>query len=192
MSTLAKKIVAVHRALEKKELPHAFGGALALAWCTARARGTIDIDVNVFVAASRSREVVAAMPKAVARDEAQIGTLERDGQARLWWDRTPIDVFLDTTPFHAQVLGRRRWETFAGEEVPFLACQDLAVFKAFFNRTKDGADLEEMRDAGTLEIGKVIAVLTEYLGIADERVKKLDAMREQSNDPARRSTSHGE
>ena len=150
------------------------------------------LDVNVFVAASRSREVVAAMPKAVARDEAQIGTLERDGQARLWWDRTPIDVFLDTTPFHAQVLGRRRWETFAGEEVPFLACQDLAVFKAFFNRTKDWADLEEMRDAGTLEIGKVIAVLTEYLGIADERVKKLDAMREQSNDPARRSTSHGE
>ena len=66
------------------------------------------------------------------------------------------------------------------------------MFKAFFNRTKDWADLEEMRDAGTLEIGKVIAVLTEYLGIADERVKKLDAMREQSNDPARRSTSHGE
>ena len=49
MSGLPAKIVALHRALERAQLPHAFGGALALAWCTQRARGTIDIDVNVFV-----------------------------------------------------------------------------------------------------------------------------------------------
>ncbi len=46
---LPEKIIAIHEHLAAAGLPHAFGGALALAWCTGRARGTIDIDVNVFV-----------------------------------------------------------------------------------------------------------------------------------------------
>ncbi len=32
-------------------------------------------------------------------------------------------------------------------KLPFLSCPDLAVFKVFFNRTKDWADLEAMHDA---------------------------------------------
>ena len=178
MSSLVRKIVALHRALEKAGLPHAFGGALALAWCTARARGTIDIDVNVFVDAEQSQSVVAALPRGIARDKPQLLALHRDGQARLWWDRTPIDVFLDTTPYHREAFGRCRQENFGGAEVPFLSCQDIAVFKAFFNRTKDWADLEEMQSAGTLEIEKVASVLVEYLGADDERVRKLESMRQ--------------
>ena len=178
MSSLTEKIVAVHRALEEAGLPHAFGGALALAWCTQRARGTIDIDVNVFVDASRTRDVVASLPAGVEATDEQVAVLERDGQVRLWWERTPVDVFLDTTPFHETVLERRRWEKFAGTDVPFLSCRDVAVFKAFFNRTKDWADLEEMREAGTLDLGRVIAVLVEYLGVDDERVRKLNDLRE--------------
>ena len=61
MSTLADRIVAVHRSLAKARLPHAFGGALALAWCTQRARGTIDIDVNVFVSAADAARVAERM-----------------------------------------------------------------------------------------------------------------------------------
>lgn len=177
MSVLARRIVAIHRALEKADLPHAFGGALALAWCTQRARGTIDIDVNVFVDAAQSRNVVAALPRGVACDRKQLGALERDGQARLWWDRTPVDLFLDTTPYHREAFSRCRHEQFAGQSVPFLSCRDIAVFKAFFNRTKDWADLEEMQAAGTLEIEKVAAVLVDYLGADDERIRKLATLR---------------
>jgi hypothetical protein len=177
VSSLAEKIVAVHDALENAQLPHAFGGALALAWCTRRARGTIDIDVNVFVDTSRTRDVVDALPREVAFDEKQLAALERDGQVRLWWDRTPIDLFLDTTPFHQAVLERRRWERFAEHDIPFLSCRDIAIFKAFFDRTKDWADLEEMQEAGTLDLGAVIAVLVEYLGVDDPRVRKLDQLR---------------
>ena len=43
----------------------------------------------------------------------------------------------------------------------------------FFNRTKDWADLEEMHAAGTLNVTKVLAVITEYLGDDDERVARL-------------------
>ena len=67
-------------------------------------------------------------------------------------------------------------ETFAGVLVPFLSCADLAVFKAFFNRTKDWADLEEMSAAGTLDIDRVVGVLVRYLGPTDERVDRLRRM----------------
>ena len=46
------------------------------------------------------------------------------------------------------------------------------MFKAFFNRTKDWADLEEMHGAGTLDVDRVLGVLVRYLG-ADERVDRL-------------------
>ena len=175
--SLAEKLVAVHRALDAAQLPHAFGGALALAWCTQRARGTIDIDVNVFVPVARIGDLLAALPVEVTADDAAVAQLESDGQTRLWWDDTPVDVFLDTTPFHADVGERIRWEPFAGQDVPFLACRDLAVFKAFFDRTKDWADLEAMREAGSLDIDEVVGTLIGFLGADDERVARLLTLR---------------
>jgi hypothetical protein len=171
--SLADKIVAIHRALATARLPHAFGGALALAWCTQRARGTIDIDVNVFVPVDRLDELLAAFPNEVVCSDDDRALLQRDGQARLWWGTTPVDVFLNTTPFHDAVAMRSRRELFNGAEVPFLSCTDLAVFKAFFNRTKDWADLEEMAVAGTLDRQRVVGVLAEYLGIDDQRVTRV-------------------
>jgi hypothetical protein len=47
------------------------------------------------------------------------------------------------------------------------------VFKAFFDRTKDWADLEEMQLAGTLDIEAVAGVLVHYLGPDDPRVARL-------------------
>ena len=176
MSLLADRIVAVHSGLEAAGLPHAFGGALALAWCTQRARGTIDIDVNVFVGTERLDDVLAALPAQVVCTAADRELLVRDGQARLWWERTPVDLFLDTTPFHADVALRARTEHFNGADVPFLSCTDLAVFKAFFDRTKDWADLEEMALAGTLDRQRVVGVLADYLGPADSRVAKVLAL----------------
>lgn len=171
--SLVDKIVAVHQALDAAHLPHAFGGALALAWCTQRARGTIDIDVNVFVPAQRTGELLAALPTEVSATDAAVEQLETDGQTRLWWGSTPLDVFLDTTPFHANVGERVESEPFAGHDVPFLACRDLAVFKAFYDRTKDWADLEEMQQAGTLDVEAVAGVLVHYLGPDDPRVARL-------------------
>ena len=173
MSSLADKMVAIHHALDEVDAPHAFGGALALAWCTERARGTIDIDVNVFVDASRASGVLAALPVDIAWSAGDRALVERDGQVRLWWGPTPVDLFVNTTEFHEQVARRCRRELFAGVELPFLGCSDLAVFKAFFNRTKDWADLEEMAAAGTLDRDRVVGVLTRYLGPTDDRIEHL-------------------
>ncbi|MHB1775549.1 MAG: hypothetical protein ACYCU7_06140 [Acidimicrobiales bacterium] len=166
-------MLVIHEHLRRARLDHAFGGALALAWCTLQARGTIDLDVNVFVAPARTDEALAALPSDVAVTAGDRALLKTDGQARLWWDTTPVDVFLNTTDYHEGVAARVRWEPFGDVDLPFLACEDLAVFKAFFNRTKDWADLEAMRDAGSLDVAEVAGVLATFLGGDDERIGRL-------------------
>lgn len=173
MTRLPQKILSLHRALTKADVAHAFGGALALAWCTQRPRGTVDIDLNVLVDREDAARVVRALPRPVVATDADVATLQRDGQVRLWWDETPVDLFLNTTDYHRELVQRVRWEPFAGEELPFLACSDLAVFKAFFDRTRDWADLEEMAGAGTLDTERVLGVLVRYLGPTDPRVARL-------------------
>jgi hypothetical protein len=176
MTSIVDKILEIGAALDAHGLPYAFGGALALAFCTERARGTIDIDVNIFVGPKEAVRVLGALPPPVSHTEADLRALERDGQTRLWWDRTPVDVFLDTTEFHVQLSQRRQLHDFSGRPIPFLGCSDLAVFKAFFNRTKDWADLEEMLAVGALNIDQTLGVLIRYLGEDDERVERLRSL----------------
>jgi hypothetical protein len=173
MMTLSEKIVGLHEALEASDIPHAFGGALALAWCTKRARGTVDIDMNIFTDADHAASVLGALPSEVSWQESDLATIRDEGQVRLWWDNTPINIFLNTLKLHEQMALRCQWETFAEVSVPFLACRDLAVLKVFFDRTKDWADLEAMNEAGTLNIPNVMATIIEYLGADDIRVTKL-------------------
>lgn len=176
MINLSQKIVMLHNALLAKNIDHAFGGALALAWCTQHARGTIDIDLNIFVDVDAAKEALDAMPAEVTWSDKDLEIIKRDGQQRIWWDKTPVDIFLNTMKLHEQMARRCRWENFAGTSVPFLSCQDLAVLKAFFNRTKDWADLEAMQAAGTLNTQAVTATIIEFLGVDDERVVKLSAL----------------
>lgn len=176
MSKLTDKIIALHQALEDADIAHGFGGALALAWCTQRARGTIDIDLNIFIDTKEAPGILEALPNQVTWEKEDIDVLARDGQVRIWWDKTPIDLFFNTLPLHKQMARRCRWESFGGTSVPFLSCQDIAVLKVFFDRTKDWADLEEMQSAGTLDFPLVTATIIEYLGADDARVAKLSAL----------------
>ena len=50
------------------------------------------------------------------------------------------------------------------------------MFKAFFDRTKDWADLEEMAAADTLDVEAVLGVLVHYLGGDDPRIARLRAL----------------
>ena len=174
--TLTDRILRLHEALSAAQLPHAFGGALALAWCTRQARGTVDIDINVFVAAASTKALLAALPSDIAADDAAANALARDGQIRLAWGETPLDIFLNTTPIHEDAAHCVSHEWFAGARLPFLSCFHVAVFKAFFNRTKDWADLEAMRDAGTLDVDRVKKTIARYLGEEDERMAWLERL----------------
>ncbi len=175
---LVDKVVAIHKALRQAKLPHAFGGALALAWCVGEPRTTRDVDVNVFVASADAALLRRALPSGVEVSDGDIAELDREGQVRLWWADTPVDVFLNTTPLHEAAAERTQWEMFGRTNMPFLSCLDTAIFKAFFNRTKDWADLEEMLKAGRLEVATVRRALVDALGPDDERIRTLDRLAE--------------
>ena len=51
------------------------------------------------------------------------------------------------------------------------------IFKVIFDRTKDWADLEAMRDAGTLDFDHVAAAIVGMLGADDERLGRLNRLR---------------
>ena len=57
--TLVAKVIEVDRSLDAAGIAHAFGGAIALAYC-AKPRGTKDIDINVAVEPSHLDTVIAA------------------------------------------------------------------------------------------------------------------------------------
>lgn len=172
--TLAEKLLSIHAELEQAGFSHAFGGAIALAYWTLEPRGTGDIDVNIFVASEDAAEAVAALPTAIERTEADLEAIREQGQVRLWWGQTPIDLFFTYEPLHVQAARHRRIVPFAGEEIPVLAPVELAVFKAVFDRTRDWADIEAMLEAETLDLDAVRELLVELLDKQDGRLARLD------------------
>lgn len=182
MSELVDKLFAVHDSLTGASLPHAFGGAIALAYCVEEPRGTRDLDVNIFCDAGNARKVLEALPDGVRVSAEDIARVERDGQARLFWDGVPIDVFLNNLPLHETVAAAVVWVPLEGREAPMLDCASLVVFKAFFNRTKDWADIEEVAVATPEDIEAAAKTLAELVGEDDEAFTRLDAIR--SSHPA--------
>ena len=176
MSILARRLLAIHAAFATAGIPHAFGGAIALAYCTGEPRGTIDLDVNVFVPHTTPDTALDAMPAEVILTSANRAEVLDKGQTRAWWDDTPIDLFFANHPFHDTVQGRVRTVPFADTSITVLDCSSLAVFKAFFDRTKDWADLEAMAAAGQLDVDAVGSFLSDLLGADDPRLERLRAL----------------
>jgi hypothetical protein len=177
VSLLAERLLAVHDALAAARLPHAIGGAIALGYCTAEPRGTRDLDVNVFVTQSRFREVVEALPEGVSVTPSDIATAERDGQVRLFWEDTPIDIFLNNVPFHKEVQKSVREVEFMGRSIPVIGCASLAVFKAMFDRTQDWADIEAMVAKGSIDLEQVIQWIAEMVGPQSPQLRRLEQLR---------------
>lgn len=181
--TLPEQVVALHRAFNDASIRHAFGGALALAYCTAEPRGTRDIDVNVFLGVDRVAELVAALPAGVTVDESNVAGLAGDGQSRLWWNDTPVDIFLSNHSFHDRAEANCRYVPFAAvEELPVLACDDLAVFKAFFARPKDVVDVATMVATGSVDVDVLEETVALLMG---EPADREDFFRRVRHDAAR-------
>ncbi len=173
-ATLPVKLLEIHRSLGRSDIPHAFGGAIALAYWTLDPRGTSDIDVNVFVAAASCESALAALPGDVAQPEGTVERIKRDGQSRLWWDLTPVDLFFDYHPLHATASRNSRMVPFANAEIPILGPVELTVFKTMFDRTRDWADIEAMIAADSVDLDAVRAALRELVDGADHRIARLD------------------
>jgi hypothetical protein len=176
-ASLSEKVLLLEAGFRQRRIPHAFGGAIALAYY-ATPRATIDIDVNVFVPVARADAVLGLLETLGAEplSDAERARLEREEQARVHWDRTPVDLFFAYDTLHASCLERRRLMPFGeGDSIHVLAAEDLLVFKALFDRDKDWRDIEELSFAVGDELDTAYAKgwLERILGEGAPRYRRL-------------------
>jgi hypothetical protein len=172
--SLPDKIVAIDHALS--ETPHAFGGALALAY-HAEPRATVDIDVNVFVPVTRAGEALTPLGRLGVDTAGADETVERDGQVRVMWDTTPVDLFFSYDPFHAAAEVAATDVPFADGTIRVLSAEHLTVCKVVFDRPKDWVDIEAMITMGThIEAAEVLRWVGRIAGDEDPRFDRIAAL----------------
>ncbi len=162
---LVSRIVAVHEMLDSMRVPHQFGGAIALAWYRSP-RATTDIDLNVTVTPEHADPVLGALAHlGVTVSRSDRAAIERDGQARLDWDGSYLDLFFATLQLHEEMAARSREVSFGRVRIPILSPEDLIVCKVVFDRPKDWVDVEEMVSWGTeIDAGAVFRWVDDMLG----------------------------
>ncbi len=176
---LPDKVISIHESLDAAGIPHALGGALALAYY-AEPRATIDIDLNLFVPVERWQEVVDVLtPLGIDARGLDREALLRDGQCRLWWGSNPIDLFFAYDEIHEEMRKDSRRVPFAEITVPILAPEHLAVCKAMFDRPKDWIDIEQMLVATEgLDVSAIEAWLERMVGRGDPRMQRLAELKD--------------
>jgi hypothetical protein len=165
LGTLATKIVALHEMLESVGVRHQFGGAIALAWYR-NPRATTNIDINLTVPPTAADPVLGAMAGlGVTLSAGERATITEDGQARLDWTGSSLDVFFATLDLHREMATAARLVQFGPVTIPILAPEHLIVCKAIFDRPKDWLDIEEMVRWGTeIEVPATLGWVDDILG----------------------------
>lgn len=163
----------MHQVLSAARIPHAFGGALALAYY-AEPRVTIDIDINLFVEPALFPDVLELLePIGIGRAPPTKAVLA-EGQGRLWWGRNPVDLFFAYHPVHDAMREASRMVPFGDDQIPVLGPEHLLVAKVVFDRRKDWLDIEQMLVATpALDLDEAHRWLDELLGAEDHRITRL-------------------
>lgn len=163
--------------LDSLRVPHQFGGAIALAWYRSP-RATTDIDLNITLSPAEAEPVLGALSHLdVSISQSDRAAIERDGQARLDWDGSYLDLFFATLDLHREMATRSREVSFGPVCIPILSPEHLIVCKAIFDRPKDWVDIEEIVAWGTeVDDATVLRWIDELLGADSaqhERVAQL-------------------
>ncbi|MGE5597095.1 MAG: nucleotidyl transferase AbiEii/AbiGii toxin family protein [Hyphomicrobiales bacterium] len=176
---LFEKILRAAALFESHGIPFALGGAFAYSYCGVP-RQTTDIDFNVFVPDDRGEGVVELLGTIGARPLGPDWRTEvaKQGQVRLAWGGTFLDLFFAYHDFHDECRERARLVPFADRLMPVLSCEDLAVFKVLFDRPRDWVDIENMVrvQAGRFDAALVRKWITFFLGGDDARVARFDGI----------------
>ena len=170
--------VEVSRFLRAARIDHAVGGALALGFY-AEPRGTLDVDLNIFVDADEPGEALDVLSAGgVALDRSlAIANIASRGDLYLRHRGCRLDLFFNSIPFHASASRRTREVSLLGARVPILAPDDLIVLKLLFNRHKDIADVERIVATGSvLDWPYIRHWLIECVGKDDVRMATLNTL----------------
>ena len=177
---LDEKVLALEAVLAKAGIAHAFGGAIALAYY-ATPRGTVDIDLNLFVGTDQAPRVFDTIePLGVDTAGAASSADLRDrGQIRLHWEHTPLGLFFAYDPLHESCMERIASVPFGADAaIPILSAEDLAIFKAIFDRPKDWRDIRELLFAlaESFDVDYTRGWLQRILASDDSRLAQLEAL----------------
>lgn len=177
LGELASKVLAVHEMLDSMGVPHQFGGAIALAWYR-NPRATLDIDLNVTLAPEDAAPILGALTHlGVTISSADRKAIRRDGQVRLRWGTSYLDVFFATIDLHYEMARRSRLVQFGPLEIPILAPEHLVVCKAVFDRTKDWVDIESMVTWGTrFDVDEILRWVGAILGTGSPQYTHLQGI----------------
>jgi hypothetical protein len=151
------RVVTLHQALTSRSVTHAFGGALSLAY-HAEPRGTVEIDLNVFLPPTEATAVIEGLrPIGIEAPPQRTEGMIPVAGLRCPWEDTHVDLFFSYDPeFFESVRSRIERHAFEDSrhqlhDLPFLSAEDLCVFKITFDRQKDWADIEAMLAEDSLD-----------------------------------------
>ena len=166
-------------ALEQSGVPYAIGGAIAYGYYGA-ARGTKDVDVNLFVSPDQSRPALEALSAAGVRldVEQSIRRGQERGDAVGHFGLVRVDLFFNSIELHERAAARTRTVLLLGRPLQILSPEDTVILKAFFNRGKDWVDIERLlaRQTGALDRAEIRRWLVEGVGEDDERLRHWDEL----------------
>lgn len=164
---------------EQRGIPFAIGGALAYGYW-APARGTHDVDMNVFAGEERVDEVVELLQaEGFQVDGAQAHeAVATGGHVKAWWRETPVDLFFNSIPLHDAIARRVVRVPFAGGTAPVLSAEDTILLKLLFFRPKDLLDIERVigTQRARLDRDYVRSWIVEMVGDDDKRTRKWDEL----------------
>lgn len=159
--------------LEGLGCEYAIGGALALG-CWSRPRGTIDVDLTLFLPPQDVARAVSVMQSVGLEFETAScrASLVDQGFARVRLSGRVVDVFLPIADFYAKAEKRRVEAPMRTRAVKIWDAETLCVFKMMFYRRKDLADVEQLlRSQGAaLDAEWVDQQVLEIFGKRDPRV----------------------
>ena len=172
-----EKVLRVHAALDERQIPHAFGGAIAVNYHR-EPRSTLDIDINIWLGPEDRADVLATLDdlfEGLPDKEDVVRRIARDGQVRTKWGSTHVDLFFANTAFHNSMAERAERQEFEGVPIPVLSIEDLLICKVLFDRPKDWVDVAAVVRArgNELDAGYMQSWLSRFLPSDDERIRHL-------------------
>jgi hypothetical protein len=131
--------------LHAADCDYAIGGALALGYWT-QARGTLDVDVTLFLPPAEISACVRLLQKLDCQFNATKAqqSLRQHGFCQVRFLDFRVDVFLPFVDFHEVAKPRRKKVPLGNQQVFVWDAESLCVFKMMFFRRKDLADVEAM------------------------------------------------
>jgi hypothetical protein len=165
------------RSLEDAGIPYAIGGAIAYGlW--GDPRGTLDVDLNLFVGHDAVPGALDVLESAGVRfDRSAALNADLEGDVLVGWcDGVRVDVFTPSIPFSWEAGRTAVRASGPMGEASYLSAEATAVFKLLFFRNKDLVDIEKLVavQGPLLDRAYVRRWLAEMMGDDDQRVAFWD------------------